>query len=121
MLLRNFQSDTFDVFCGSEVFLLQTMRGGGAGSITATANTNAPAITDLYASWQSPEAEEKQAKVTATRMVFAKLPLIASMKAVIARELNDPEWAMPRPPLLPCEAAEADALMAELKSLGYAY
>ena len=121
MLLRNFQSDTFDVFCGSEVFLLQTMRGGGAGSITATANTNAPAIMDLYTHWQSPEADAKQAKVTATRKVFAKLPMIASMKAVIARELNDPAWATPRPPLMPCEPGKVDAIMAELKSMGYAY
>ena len=121
MLLRNFQSDTFDVFCGSEVFLLQTMRRGGAGSITATANTNAPAIMDLYASWQSPEADAKQARVTATRKVFAKLPMIASMKSVIARELNDPEWAVPRPPLMPCAPAEVDGVMAELKSMDYAY
>jgi len=121
MLLRNFQSGTFDVFCGSEVFLLQTMRGGGGGSITATANTNAPAIMDLYASWQSPEADEKQAKVTATRKIFAKLPMIASMKAVIARELNDPAWAMPRPPLMPCDPDKVNAVMAELKSMGYAY
>ena len=121
MLLQNFQSDTFDVFCGSEVFLLETLRGGGAGSITATANTNASAIMDLYSSWQSPEADTKQAKVTATRKAFAKLPLISSMKAVIARELNDPAWAMPRPPLMPCDPDKVDALMAELKGMGYAY
>ncbi len=121
MLLKNFQSDSFDVFCGSEVFLLQTLRGGGAGSITATANTNAAAIVDLYKSWQTPEADDKQAKVTATRQVFAKLPMIASMKAVIARELNDPEWAMPRPPLMPCPAAKVDEVVAELKKMGYKY
>jgi len=99
----------------SEVFLLQTLRGGGAGSITATANTNAPAIMDLYASWRTPQADDKQTKVTATRKVFAKLPMIASMKAVIARELNDPAWAMPRPPLMPCAPEQVDAVMAELK------
>ena len=121
MLLDNFQSASFDVFCGSEVFLLRNMRGGGAGCITATANTNAPAIVDLYNSWQTPEADAKQAAVTATRQTFAKLPMIASMKAVIARELNDPEWAMPRPPLMPCAPEKVDAVMAELKELGYTY
>lgn len=121
ILLKNFQSDSFDVFCGSEVFLLRNMRGGGAGCITATANTNAPAIVDMYNSWQSPEADEKQNKITATRQVFAKLPMIASMKGVIARELNDPEWAMPRPPLIPCAPENLDAVYAELKSMGYSY
>jgi 4-hydroxy-tetrahydrodipicolinate synthase len=121
MLLDAFQSDSFDVFCGNEVFLLQTLRGGGAGSITATANTNAPAILDLYRSWQTPEADAKQAEVTAVRQAFARLPLIGSMKAVIARELKDPEWAMPRPPLMPCAADAVDAVLAELKALGYTY
>lgn len=121
MLLDNFQSESFDVFAGSEVFLLRTLRGGGAGCITATANTNAPAIMDLYANWQNPDADERQANVTATRAVFAKLPMIASMKAVIARELHDPEWAVPRPPLTPCEPEKADGVYAELKGAGYTY
>lgn len=121
MLLKNFQSDSFDVFCGSEVFLLQTLRGGGAGCITATANTNAPAIVDLYNHWQTAEAGAKQEKVTAIRKTFAKLPLISCMKAIIARELNDAEWAMPRPPLMPCAPAKADEVYAELKAMGYSY
>ena len=121
MYLDNFQSDTFDVFAGSETFLLQNLRAGGCGCITATANTNAPAIMDLFASWKTPEADEKQAKVTATRLVFAKIPMIASMKAVIARELNDPAWAMTRPPLMPAPADKVDEVMAELKKSGYKY
>ena len=37
----------FQVFCGSEAFLLQTLRAGGAGCISATANINGPAIAQL--------------------------------------------------------------------------
>ncbi|MDR1243152.1 MAG: dihydrodipicolinate synthase family protein [Deltaproteobacteria bacterium] len=121
MLLDNFQSDGFDVFCGSEAFLLRTLRGGGAGCITATANTNAPAIVDMYENWQNAGADAKQAAITATRNIFAGLPMIACMKAVIARELNDPGWAMPRPPLMPCPPDKIDAVMAELKKAGYKY
>jgi 4-hydroxy-tetrahydrodipicolinate synthase len=36
-MLDQFQPHGFDVFCGSESFLLDTMRGGGAGCISATA------------------------------------------------------------------------------------
>jgi 4-hydroxy-tetrahydrodipicolinate synthase len=39
---------TFDVFVGSESFLLANMRNGGAGTISATANVNPAAIYDLY-------------------------------------------------------------------------
>lgn len=121
MLLKNFQSDSFDVFCGSEVFLLQNMRGGGTGCITATANTNAPQIVDLYKSWQTPEADAKQAAITEVRLAFAKAPMIASMKAVIAKELGDPEWAAPRPPLMPAPADTMEVVFNELKKLGYKY
>ena len=37
----------FKVYCGSETFLLQTMRAGGSGCISATANINGPAIARL--------------------------------------------------------------------------
>src|SRR5512132_2624313 len=40
----------FDVFVGSESFLLANMRNGGAGTISATANVNPAAIYKLYAS-----------------------------------------------------------------------
>src|SRR5512132_3000379 len=38
----------FDVFVGSESFLLANMRNGGAGTISATANVNPAAIHKLY-------------------------------------------------------------------------
>src|SRR5690349_7132843 len=39
---------SFDVFVGSESFLLANMRNGGAGTISATANVNPAAIYKLY-------------------------------------------------------------------------
>src|SRR5439155_11919801 len=39
-MLERFQPQGFDVFAGSETFLLATLRGGGAGCISATANVN---------------------------------------------------------------------------------
>jgi 4-hydroxy-tetrahydrodipicolinate synthase len=39
---------TFDVFVGSESFLLANMRNGGVGTISATANVNPAAIHALY-------------------------------------------------------------------------
>jgi len=43
----------FDVFVGSESFLLANMRNGGAGTISATANVNPAAINALYQSAKS--------------------------------------------------------------------
>ena len=46
-MLERFQPRGFDVFSGSETFLLATLRAGGAGCISATANVNPAAIAQL--------------------------------------------------------------------------
>src|SRR5262249_8488224 len=51
--LDAFARDGFDVFVGSETFLLANMRNGGAGTISATANVNPAAINALYQSAKS--------------------------------------------------------------------
>ena len=51
--LDAFAKGGFDVFPGAETFLLQGMRHGGAGCISATANVNPAAIARLYDTWQA--------------------------------------------------------------------
>jgi 4-hydroxy-tetrahydrodipicolinate synthase len=46
--LAAFAGSGFDVFVGSERFLLANLRAGGAGCITATGNVNAAAISRLW-------------------------------------------------------------------------
>src|SRR5258708_39009234 len=58
---------TFDVFVGSESFLLANMRNGGAGTISATANVNPAAIHKLYAEWMNADADDQQAKLNLVR------------------------------------------------------
>jgi 4-hydroxy-tetrahydrodipicolinate synthase len=118
-MLQRFQSDSFDVFCGSEVFLLQTLRSGGAGCITATGNVNPAAIVDLDKTWREPGAEEKQAELTATRRVFEVLPMIASMKAAIAWQRDDEEWRNVRPPLMNAPDDKAARLREALAGRGF--
>lgn len=91
--------DDFDIYCGSEAFLLENMRSGGAGCISATANVNPSAIVDLFDNWKSDDAEERQAKVTEFRKVIEGFPMIAALKAVIAISSGDDEWLRTRPPL----------------------
>jgi len=50
----------FDVFVGSESFLLANMRNGGAGTISATANVNPAAIDALYQSAKTQALNPKQ-------------------------------------------------------------
>ena len=104
----------FTVFPGSEVFLLDGMRNGAAGCITATGNVNARMIRNVYDNWQGDQADDLQAEITAVRKTIQARPMIPMLKAIVAHFTGDPGWAKVRPPFLPLEAAEAQAGIAEL-------
>ena len=118
-MLDNFSKNNFDVFAGSEEFLLANMRGGGKGCITATGNVNPGPIDNVYRNWRSPEADKLQAGITATRKIVMKHPGIPALKATIAHFANDPQWKTCRPPLVELTAAQEQQLIPELKASGF--
>ena len=120
--LEAFASPEFDVFSGSETFLFATMRHGGVGCISATANVNAAAIHRLCVEWESPTAEAQQIRLNFVRDTLGKdYPMIPALKSVVAAFRADPAWAMVRPPLVALTAEQAIPLMAELEYLGFTW
>jgi len=118
-MLDAFAGAGFDVFVGSERFLLGGMRMGAAGCISATANVNAGAIDRLYQAWKSPEAERLQAEVDAARGAVEKVPLIPGLKAIVAHHAADPGWITVRPPLVDLTPAQRDTLLGDLAALKF--
>ena len=118
-MLDRFAKDGFDVFPGSETFLLAGMRNGGKGCISATANVNPVAIHKLYANWQSADADQLQAGLDQVRGVFQKYPMIPAMKRAIAHWSAHAGWATVRPPLVEVNAEQATALIADLEQCGF--
>jgi 4-hydroxy-tetrahydrodipicolinate synthase len=141
--LDAFASDGFDLFVGSESFLLANMRNGGVGTISATANVNPAAIHKLYkkcsgvrrgerrgnsktlavTSASTTELDDQQARLNVVREVFSnrKFPsMIAALKQTIAIYRKDPEWTRMRPPLIELTTQQAESLAAELKAIGFA-
>ncbi len=119
-MLDAFAGQGFDVFAGSETFLLANLRHGGRGCISATANVNPAAIHALYEHWRDDDADARQQRLDVVRGVFQRRPMIAAMKAAIAHFGGDAAWATVRPPLTPLGAAEASALLGELEASGFA-
>jgi 4-hydroxy-tetrahydrodipicolinate synthase len=117
--LEAFAKDGFDVFPGSETFLLAGMRSGGKGCISATANVNPAAIHKLYANWQSADADKLQAGLDKVRGIFQKYPMIPAMKRAIAHWSGHADWATVRPPLVEVNAEQAKALIADLEQCGF--
>jgi 4-hydroxy-tetrahydrodipicolinate synthase len=123
---------TFDVFVGSESFLLANVQNGGVGTISATANVNPAAIYELYQKRNqralgtnastTAELEALQAKLNVVRQVFSsrKFPsMIAALKQAIAIYADDPAWRTVRPPLVELTPEQANTLAAELSAIGF--
>jgi 4-hydroxy-tetrahydrodipicolinate synthase len=115
-MLERFQPQGFDVFAGSETFLLATMRAGGAGCITATGNVNPGAIARLYRTWQDADADAQQAALDALRATFARFPMIPALKAAVAHFSGDAGYAAVRPPLVRLDGQQNTALLAALQA-----
>jgi len=111
--------EDFRVFAGSEGFLLQNMRSGGAGCVSATANVNPAAIHQLYADWQSPSADALQQELDQIRGIVAKYPMIPALKAIVADFTRDPRWAIVRPPLVALTDDQKSALLKELRQSNF--
>ena len=118
-VLDAFAGTGFDVFAGSEVFLLANMRRGGVGCISATANVNPAAIHRVFEVWREPDADAMQEKITATRAVVQKYPMIPALKAIVAQGFGDAEWATVRPPLVELSAGQRESLAVELDANGF--
>ena len=119
-MLDRFAQRGFDVFAGSETFLLANLRNGGKGCISATANVNPAAIHDLFQRWKGDGADALQAGLDGIRATFQKFPMIPALKAAVAHWGADEGWARVRPPLVELDANQRATLVAELGKRGFA-
>jgi 4-hydroxy-tetrahydrodipicolinate synthase len=107
------------VFAGNELILLDTMRNGGVGCISATANVNPAPIHALYANWQKGEAPRMQEQLNATRTFVQGFPMIPALKQIVAHHSGDAGWARLRPPLVELTAAQSTQLLDGLAQRGF--
>jgi len=119
MMLDAFAKSGFDVFVGSESFLLANMKNGGAGCISATANVNPAAIDKLYREWRGANPDAQQQALDVVRKTVGQYVMIPALKAVVAHYTNEPEWATVRPPLTELTAAQAKNVIDGLKKLDF--
>ncbi|MAP10708.1 MAG: dihydrodipicolinate synthase family protein [Gammaproteobacteria bacterium] len=118
-MLDDFQPQGFDVFPGSETFLLAALRGGGTGCISATANVNPAAIAKLYNEWQNDDADAQQTGLDNIRDIFQGYVMIPALKAAVAHYGGDDDWARLRPPLVELTADERADLIKNLDAAGF--
>ena len=118
-LLDAYAGSGFGIFPGSEVFLLDGLRNGGVGCITASGNVNVPGIRKVYENWMTPQADQLQADITQVRMTIQKYPMVPALKRIVAHFHGDPDWAAVRPPMERLSDPQSAALLADLAKIGY--
>ncbi len=109
----------FQVYAGSETFLMRTLRAGGMGCISATANVNPKAISDLAGHWQDADADDQQAQLDIVRSTFAKYPMIPAMKTAVAHFSKDAAWVPVVPPLIDLKLEQQTSLLADLEKIQF--
>ncbi len=117
MLLEDFEG--FRVFPGSELIMLDALRLGAVGCITATANVNAAGLARLYADWRDETADDLQEAASAVRRAVQSQAMVPALKAIIARRDGDDAWLALRPPFVGLDDGQADALFAALEEAGF--
>jgi 4-hydroxy-tetrahydrodipicolinate synthase len=118
-MLDAFASSGFDVFPGSETFLLAGLRHGAVGCISATANVNPAAIDKLYREWRGAEADQQQEALNVVRKTVGQYVMIPALKQAIAHYADDPEWVTVRPPLTELTTVQAQHIIQGLEQLGF--
>lgn len=108
----------FKVFAGTEQFLLDTLRAGGPGCISATANVTSRNLAEIYANWQGANADALQEAATRNRLALQKYPPIPALKEIMAAARKQPSWKRLRPPLVNLAAQDAEKLLEDVREMG---
>jgi 4-hydroxy-tetrahydrodipicolinate synthase len=118
-MIDAFARDGFDVFSGNEKPLVDNVKSGGAGCISATANINPGAIAETFRNVATPQADALQKKINDVRGVMQGYVMIPAMKYVIAHYGADPAWNKVRPPLVEVTEAQGRDSITKLEALGF--
>jgi 4-hydroxy-tetrahydrodipicolinate synthase len=107
----------FSVLAGTETLLLETLRNGGNGCISATVNVTsrlARQVYDAHASGRDDEAQSLQQRLSALRASIETYPMIPALKTLMAALTGDGEWRNLRPPLTGLGEEQEKSLLADV-------
>jgi len=99
------------LFAGTERYLLDTLRRGGAGCISAAGNVSCGLAAQTYRAWrtQQPDMEALQERLTAVRLALEGFPLIPALKALTAQRTGRASWRRVCPPFVAFDDAQTAA------------
>ena len=105
-----------EVFPGSELYLLDGLRSGSAGVISATANVGGKLMRRVYDAWKDEQADKLQADVSELRKTIQSYPMVPMLKGIVSHYREDRQWLEMRPPFESMPQAEAARAVAHLEA-----
>ena len=109
----------FSVFAGTERYLLDTLRWGGAGCISATVNVTARLARQVHDAHEADreDAGTLQERLTGLRATIEAYPLIPALKHLMHESTREEGWPSLRPPLVGLTGQQAHDLLRDCSSL----
>ena len=112
--------EDFIVYPGSELQLVEAMKMGAPGCISATANLNSRRISGVIKhcedeNWDKAAASHEP--VIQTRLVFQNYSPIPAQKALLAQITRQESWRNVRPPLMSLDNEKMRQLKEELDAI----
>lgn len=107
-----------DTYSASESRIPDNVAAGGAGCISASSNVNPKGIRALIDGLNGPDHAALHDQVSAVRTIFENVPLIPAIKAAVAAQMDDAEFARVRPPFMAVGAEHSDAIAEAVRIAG---
>ena len=111
----------FMVYSGTETFLLNILREGGAGCITASANLLAPECQLVYQAWRNDQqntAEQVQKELNVLRKALESYQFVSELKGLMAEHTGSEHWQEMLPPFIPLLPSQVRELSEKINDLG---
>jgi len=114
--------DGLIVYPGAELPVIDAIKLGGPGCISATANfnpTNIAKVIELSHDGKWDQAEEVHKDVKEVRYLFQDYSAIPAQKAMLAIKYKDDRWKNIRPPLVQISEQRSSDLADKLRNHGF--
>lgn len=109
----------FRLYTGNEKYLLDTLKAGGVGTISASTNLISPEAAAVYGAWLKGGGEQQQPRLTVLRDTLAGFPFIGSLKYIFAKWSGQESWLNVRPPNSIITTDEGKRMEQKLKDVSY--
>ena len=116
-LYQKLKISNFNIFVGSELLLLDNLKIGGAGLISATVNVTSSIAQSVYQSFKIDKTPELNEHMISVRKVFDKYNLISALHSYKSQQ--DISYKNVIPPLKLLDEHDMKKLFEELKKLKF--